>query len=745
MAESTQKKLGRVRPPRVQITYDVETGDAIERKELPFVVGIMADLGRSEDGLPPIKERNFVEIDRDNIDQVLGSIAPRVVVKVDNVLPDRADDEVNINAVLSFGKVDDFEPVPLLLQIAPLNQLYRARCNMRDFLAKLDGNDALDGLLGRLLYDAEDVTDLKASLLTEGPELLTKLEANLDAALIKNLPTKLTQQIAAALETEEFTLATLKDDASAEKLATMPEEYQKQLAKELAALNKVKTVHDVPATHPGWEDVWNGLWDGVEIPDSFNTMIADGEMVQDASQKRYTAMLVRQFVADTLATFKAGDIPEEGVKPDASALGNSRIADIDEAVSRQLNLVIHDPAFQKLEATWRGLHYLVMNSETGTQLKLRVLNASDKELLTDLTKAVEFDQSALFRKVYEQEYGTYGGNPYSMLVGDFQFGRHPDDMLLLEGLAGVAASAHAPFVGAAYAKLFDMDDFSKLYKPRDLSKIFESAELIKWRSFRESEDSRYVTLTLPKVLLRLPYGQDTKPVEGLNFEEDVAGEDASKYLWGNPSFVLAQRITNAFSLYGWTAAIRGVEGGGLIEGLPAHTFKTDAGDIALTCPTQVAITDRREKELNDLGFMAICHCKGTDKAAFFGGSSTNQPKKYNTDEANANARISAMLPYVLSASRFAHYIKVIMREKVGKFLTRSNVEDYLNTWIAQYILLDDTPPQDIKAKFPLREARVTVTDVAGKPGCYRATVFLRPHFQLEELTTSIRLVAELPA
>ncbi len=749
MAESTQKKLGRVRPPRVQITYDVETGGAIERKELPFVVGIMADLGRSEAGLPPMKERGFVEIDRDNFDLVLGAIAPQAAVSVDSVLPDAAEGD-KVGGKFVFTCIEDFEPVPLLLQVEQLNQLYRARCNMRDFLAKLDGNDALDKLCREMLHGSDDedaakaAEELKGKLIADAPGLLDALEANREKALLKHLPAKLTAQLSKALEKDDFTLEELKSGDSAEKLATMPDEYQVQLKIELGKLDKIKTVHDVPAGHPAWEDVWNALWEGVDIPESFMTMISDGQMAQDTSQHRYTAMLVRQFVVDTLEGFDAGSVEEGAPKPDAAALGNSRIADIDEAVSRQLNLLMHDEKIQKLEATWRGLHYLVMNSETGTMLKLRVLNTSKDELRDDLTKAVEFDQSALFKMVYEQEYGTYGGNPYSVLIGDFEFGRSNQDMLLLEGLASVAAAAHAPFIGAAYAKLFDLNDFSNLFKPRDLSKIFESAELIKWRSFRESEDSRYVTLTLPKVLLRLPYGQDTVPVDGLSFEEDVT-DDASKFLWGNPAFILGQRITNAFSLYGWTAAIRGVEGGGLIEGLPAHTFKTDAGDIALTCPTQVAITDRREKELNDLGFMAICHCKGTDKAAFFGGSSTNQPKKYNTDAANANARISAMLPYVMSASRFAHYIKVIMREKVGKFMTRGNVEDYLNTWIAQYILLDDTPPQDIKAKFPLREARVTVTDVAGKPGCYRATVFLRPHFQLEELTTSIRLVAELPA
>jgi type VI secretion system protein ImpC len=316
---------------------------------------------------------------------------------------------------------------------------------------------------------------------------------------------------------------------------------------------------------------------------------------------------------------------------------------------------------------------------------------------------------------------------------------------MLEMISGVAAAAHAPFIAAASPRLFDLDSFTDLSVPRDLAKGFETAELIKWRSFRETEDSRYVTLVLPRVLGRLPYGQKTVPVDGIGFEEDTTGKDHRKYLWGNAAYVLGQRITNAFSLYGWTAAIRGVEGGGIVEGLPAHTFKTDEGDIALKCPTELAITDRREKELSDLGFVALCHCKGTDYAAFFGGQTTNKPKQYNTNDANANARISSNLPYILASSRFAHYIKAMMRDKVGSFLSRDNVSTFLNTWIADYVLLDDAAPQVVKARYPLREARVDVLDVPGKPGCYRAVVFLRPHFQLEELTVSIRLVAELPA
>jgi type VI secretion system protein ImpC len=466
-------------------------------------------------------------------------------------------------------------------------------------------------------------------------------------------------------------------------------------------------------------------------------IISKGKMARDESQKPRAKDLVAEFVTQIL---------DEGmtVSRDTIVMIQTQIAKIDELISRQLDEILHHPDFQKLEASWRGLHYFVMNTETSTRLKLRLLNATKNEIFKDLDQAIEFDQSTLFKKVYEEEYGTFGGYPFSLLIGDFEFGRHPQDIALLEKISGVAAAAHAPFIAAASPRLFDMDSFTELGNPRDLGKLFESTELIKWRSFQESEDSRYVTLVMPHILMRLPYGPNTVPIEDFKLVEDVDGKDHAKYLWGNAAYALGQRITNAFSLYGWCAAIRGVEGGGLVQGLPAHTFKTDEGDIALKCPTEIAITDRREKELDTLGFVSLCHCKGTDYAAFFGGQTTQKPKTYDTNAANANARISARLPYLLAASRFAHYLKVICRDKIGSFQTKETLALYLNRWIGTYVLGTDDAGQDLKAQYPLREARIDVFDVPGKPGAFRAVAFLRPHFQLEELTASIRLVAELP-
>jgi type VI secretion system protein ImpC len=465
--------------------------------------------------------------------------------------------------------------------------------------------------------------------------------------------------------------------------------------------------------------------------------VIDTTRPQDEEERKHSRLQIATLVEEVMQ----GTVR---VSKDIEAMISARIADIDELLSRQLNEVMHAPDFQRLEASWRGLHYLVHQSETSTMLKLRVLNVPKNDLLRDLERASEFDQSALFKKVYEEEYGMFGGAPFGALIGDYEFGRHPQDMALLEKISNVAAAAHAPFIAAASPRLFNLDSFTELAVPRDLAKLFDTVEYVKWKSFRDSEDSRYVGLTLPHILLRLPYGQDTVPVEAFNFKEDVDGKDHSKYLWGNAAYALGTRLTDAFARYNWCVAIRGVEGGGLVEGLPAHTFMTDEGEVALKCPTEIAITDRREKELSDLGLIPLLHCKGTDYAAFFGAQSCQKPKKYDTDAANANARLSTQLQYIMATSRFAHYLKAIMRDKIGSFMSRKNVEDYLNRWINNYVLGTDDAGQEMKARYPLREARVDVSETPGKPGVYRAVAFLKPHFQLDELTISLRLVAELP-
>ena len=430
---------------------------------------------------------------------------------------------------------------------------------------------------------------------------------------------------------------------------------------------------------------------------------------------------------------------------------NQAIAALDQKVSRQLAAVMHHPDFVALEGSWRGLKHLVMGSETSANLKIRVLNVSKRDVYRDLSKATEFDQSLIFKSIYENEFGTPGGEPYGALIGDFEFTRNYEDVELLRGMASVAAAGFCPFISAASPKLFGFQDFSELSRPRDLEKIFDTIEYANWRSFRDSEDSRFVTLTLPRVLGRLPYGRETLPIEEFDFEEASVGANGAvqklehdQYCWMNAAFVLGARLTDAFARNGWCTAIRGAENGGKVEALPMHVFSSDDGDSDLKCPTEVGITDRRDNELGKLGFLPLCHYKNTDYAVFFGAQTTHKPKKYDRPEATDNAAISARLPYLMATSRFAHYLKVIGRDKIGSFMEATDCEAWLNRWIQNYANSNQNPGTEMKLKYPLREARVTVREVAGRPGSYNAVAWLRPWLQLEELTTSMRLVARIP-
>ncbi len=424
---------------------------------------------------------------------------------------------------------------------------------------------------------------------------------------------------------------------------------------------------------------------------------------------------------------------------------NKAITAIDAAISKQLAAVMHHPAFKKLEGSWRGLNYLVMNSETGASLKIRMFNVPKKALFKDLDKAVEFDQSQLFKKLYENEFGTPGGEPYGALVGDYEFSNHPQDVELLSKVSNVAAAAFCPFISAGSPGLFGFESWQELSKPRDLEKVFESAEYTKWRSFRDSEDSRFVTLAMPRVLARLPYGANTVPVDDFGYEEVAAGEvDHEEYCWMNAAYALGTRLTDAFSQYGWCTAIRGAEGGGKVEGLPTHTFTSDDGDVDMKCPTEIAITDRREAELSNLGFLPLCHYKNQDYAVFFGAQTAQKPKKYDRPEACANAEISARLPYIMATSRFAHYLKVMARDKIGSFMEVGDCENWLNRWISNYVNGNPDSGPEMKAKYPLAEAKVTVKEVPGKPGSYHAVAWMRPWLQMEELSASMRMVASIP-
>ena len=427
------------------------------------------------------------------------------------------------------------------------------------------------------------------------------------------------------------------------------------------------------------------------------------------------------------------------------------IAAIDQKMSKQLNAIMHHEKFTKLEGSWRGLNHLVMNSETGTGLKIRVLNMTKRELNRDLTKAVEFDQSQLFKKIYDNEFGTPGGEPYGALIGDYEWTNHPDDIESLRLVSNVAAASFAPFISAAGAGMFGFDDWTELTKPRDLAKIFDTAEYTKWRGFRDTEDARFVSLVMPRVLARVPYGADTKPIEEFCYEEapfDATGAaqalNHKDYCWMNAAYAMGVRMTNSFSESGFCVAIRGAEGGGKVENLPTHIFQSDDGDMDGKCPTEVGITDRREFELSNLGFLPLCHYKNTDYAVFFGGQTVQKPKKYDRPDATANAAISARLPYIMATGRFAHFLKVMARDKIGSFMEANECERWLNRWITNYVSDNPDAGPDTKAKYPLREAKVEVKEIPGKPGSYNAVAYLRPWLQMEELTTSMRMVARIP-
>jgi len=424
------------------------------------------------------------------------------------------------------------------------------------------------------------------------------------------------------------------------------------------------------------------------------------------------------------------------------------IAEIDSKLTQQINLILHNDEFQQLEGAWRGLHHLVNNTETDEMLKIRVMNISKKELHKTVKKfkGTAWDQSPVFKKMYEEEYGQFGGEPYGCLVGDYHFDHSPPDVELLGEMAKISAACHAPFIAGVAPSVLQMDSWGELTNPRDLTKIFQTPEYAPWRSLRESDDSKYIGLAMPRFLARLPYGAASDPVEEFDFEEETEAADSSKYCWANSAYAMATNITRSFKMYGWCSRIRGIESGGAVEELPCHTFPTDDGGVDMKCPTEIAISDRREAELAKNGFMPLIHKKNSDFAAFIGAQSLHQPAEYDDPDATANANLAARLPYLFATCRFAHYLKCIVRDKVGSFKERKDMQAWLQDWVLQYV--DGNPgtsSESIKAQKPLSAAEVVVEEVEGNPGYYSSKFFLRPHYQLEGLTVSLRLVSKLPS
>ncbi len=447
--------------------------------------------------------------------------------------------------------------------------------------------------------------------------------------------------------------------------------------------------------------------------------------------------LAEQLLADTVV-----------ISDDVMSTIQALIAEIDTKLTEQVNLILHHEEYQTLEGAWRGLHYLVSNTETDEQLKIRVNNISKKELAKELKKykGTAWDQSPIFKQIYEAEYGQFGGEPYGCLVGDYYFDHSPQDVELLGNIAQISAAAHAPFISAADASVMQMDSWQELSNPRDLTKIFSTPEYAAWRSLRESDDAKYLALTMPRTLSRLPYGAKSDPVEEFDFEEDTNGADHSRFAWQNSAYAMAVNINRSFKEYGWCSRIRGVESGGAVESLPAFTFPTDDGGVDMKCPTEIAISDRREAELAKNGFMPLIHKKNSDMAAFIGAQSLQKPVEYDDPDATANANLAARLPYLFATCRFAHYLKCIVRDKVGSFKEREDMQKWLQAWVMNYVDGDPENSSEItKAEKPLAAAEVVVEEIEGNPGYYTSNFYLRPHYQLEGLTVSLRLVSKLPS
>jgi type VI secretion system protein ImpC len=436
------------------------------------------------------------------------------------------------------------------------------------------------------------------------------------------------------------------------------------------------------------------------------------------------------------------------ISTDAVRSIEAMIAALDQKLTEQVNEILHHEEFQKLESSWRGLHYLVNNTDTDEQLKIRVLNVSKQDLGKTMKrfKGAAWDQSPIFKKLYEEEYGQFGGEPYGCMVGDYYFDHTPPDVELLGEISKVSAAAHTPFLAAAAPSVMQMESWQELANPRDLTKIFGTPEYAAWRSLRESDDARYLALCMPRFLARLPYGPKTNPVDEFDFEEDTEGSDHSKYAWANAAYAMAANINRSFKTYGWCSRIRGIESGGAVPNLPTHTFPTDDGGVDMKCPTEIAISDRREAELSKNGFLSMVHRKNSDFAAFISGQSLQKPTEYDDPDATANAALAARLPYLFACNRFAHYLKCIVRDKVGSFRSRDAMQNWLNEWILNYVDGDPlSSSEDVKARRPLAAAQVEVEEIEGQPGYYQSKFYLKPHYQLEGLTVSLRLVSKLPS
>lgn len=473
--------------------------------------------------------------------------------------------------------------------------------------------------------------------------------------------------------------------------------------------------------------------------DEFAALL-DRDFAPKSNEMRSEAHKAVQTLAE-IALKKANLVPEEAVSQI-----KEMIEEIDKKLSAQVNEILHNDEFQQLEGAWRGLKHLVDRSETGADLKIKVMPIAKKELRKELSKYgdSEFDQGPLFKKIYEEGFGVLGGDPFASICCDYHFDHGAADVKILQGMAKIAAAAHAPFIAGASHNLFNLDDWQGLPERKDLANIQTTAPYAAWRAFRESEDSRYVGLAMPRFLARTPYGADN-PVDEFNFTETIDSDNAGDFCWANSSYAMAANITRAYKLYGWCSRIRGVESGGAVENLSTYTFPTDKGGYASQCPTEVSITDRREMELANAGLMPLVYKQNSNMAAFIGAQSLHKPAAYDNPDATKNAQLGARLPYIFACSRFAHYLKHMVRNKVGSYMERDDMEKWLGGWINNYVLANTNASEAQKARSPLAAAEVEVVSDPENPGMYSAKFFLRPHYQLEGTNVSLRLVSKLPS
>ena len=685
---SSQKFMARNRLPRVQLEYDLETYPKKEKIELPFVVGVMADLAGmpSEDNpLPPVSVRKMLDIDVDNFDSRMYAIQPKLNLIVPNKLKGRGDLMVH----LSFQRMDDFRPEAIARQVEVLSTMLDERILLANLLARMDGNDAAERLVDELIIDHTFLST--------------------------------------------FALLPISDD---ELVGVTPVQSKFQ-----PLSNAEEAIH-------------------VNRLDSFKTLLEKAF--------RYRSYRVQEKVEQALTILAIYLLENKtDISTDAVQTVWAIINAIDRKLSAQINPILHHENFQRLEGAWRGLYYLVSKTETDEMLKIRVMSITTTELekLFKKFKGESWDQNPIFEKVYANEFGMLGGEPYGCLIGDFYFDHQPQNVEILRGMAQIAAAAHAPFIAGVASSVMQMESWQELANIVDLSAPFHRQEYAAWRSLRDSEDARYIGLAMPRYLARMPYGSETDPVKVFNFEEDLEGAESSHYCWSNSAYAMAANINRSFKLYGWCSRIRGVKSGGMVEGLPVHTFPTDDGGVDMKCPTEIAIGDRREAELAKIGFMPLIHRYNTDVTVFIGAQSLQKPAEYDDPDATANANLAARLPYLFACCRFVHYLKCIVRDKVGSFSSPKDMQRYLQQWILQYVDSDAPKSSEaVKARKPLAAAEIVIqeaemvkpslfdldnldsdidmSNVEGQSDYYHASIYLRPHYQLEGLTVSLRLVSK---